>query len=142
MGAKVALFEVVEDEFGGAVAVEVDFLDDNVFFFFDFVGREGGMEKDVSEEFETAFEMFGESRGVDAGFFFGGEGVEFATNTVDAVPDMVGTAVFGAFEDGVFDEVGDTFFGALLVSGTDVDIDSRVGDNGVFLAKYDADAVF
>ena len=54
MGAEVALFEVVEDELGGTVAVEVDFFDDDVFLLLNLAGREGGMEENVGKELEAA----------------------------------------------------------------------------------------
>ena len=57
MGAEVALLEVVEDEFGGAVAVEVDLFDDDIFFLLNLVDGEGGVEEDVGKEFEAAVEV-------------------------------------------------------------------------------------
>ena len=69
------------------------------------------MEQDVGEEFEAAFQMFGERGGVDAGFLLGSEGVEFAAYAVNTVADVVRTAVFGAFEHRMFDEVGNALFG-------------------------------
>ena len=116
MVAEVAFLEVVVDEFGRGVAVEVDFFDDHVFLFLNLVEREGGVEEDVGKEFQTAFQMFGEGRGIDAGLLFGGEGVQFASYAVNAVADVVGVAVFGALEDGMLDEVGDALLGTLLVA--------------------------
>ena len=49
--------------------------------------------------------------------------------------------MFGAFEDGVLNEVGDALLGALLVARAYTDVDPGVGDDGVGLAEYDADAV-
>ena len=60
MVAEVAFLEVVVDEFGRGVAVEVDFFDDHIFLFLYLVEREGGVEEDVGKEFQTAFQMFGE----------------------------------------------------------------------------------
>ena len=57
MGAEDALLEVVVDEVGRGVAVEVDFLDDDIFLFLYFVFREGGMEEYVGEELEGALQM-------------------------------------------------------------------------------------
>ena len=54
MGAEVALFEVVEDELGRTVAVEVDFFDDNVFLLLNLAGGEGRMEENVGKELEAA----------------------------------------------------------------------------------------
>ena len=67
------------------------------------------MEQDVGEEFEAAVQMFGERGGVDTGFLLGSEGVEFAAYAVNTVADVVRTAVFGAFEEGVLDEMGHPF---------------------------------
>ena len=141
MGAEVALFEVVEDELGGTVAVEVDFFDDDVFLLLNLAGREGGMEEDVGKELEAAVEVLREGGGIDASLLLGGEGVEFATYAVDAVADVPGAAAFGAFEDGVLDEVGNAFLAPLFVARADTDVYPGVGDDGVGLTEDDADAV-
>lgn len=133
--------ELVVDEVGRLVAVAVDFLDDDVFLVFDFVERELRVEEDVAEKFDATREVLDERGGVDAGFLLGGEGVEFAADAVDAVEDVIGAAVGGAFEDGVLDEMSDALLGALLVAGADVDIDARVGDGGVGVAEDYPEAV-
>lgn len=141
MTAEYFFFEVVVDDFGWGVFVEVDFFDDYVFLVFDFVEGEGGVEEDVGKEFEAPLKMFGEGCGVDAGLLFGGEGIKFASDSVDAVAYMVGTPMFGAFEDRVFDEMGGTFLVAYFVAGAYVDVDACVGDDGVALTKDDSYAV-
>ena len=99
------------------------------------------MEEDVGKELEAAVEVLGEGGGIDTGLLFGGEGVEFTAYTVDAVADVPGAAAFGAFEDGVLDEVGNALLTPLFVARADTDIYTGVGDDGVGLTEDDADAV-
>lgn len=85
--------------------------------------------------------MLSQSGGIDAGLLFCGEGIQFAAYTVDTVAYMVGAAVGSAFEDGMFNEVGNAFFIPLFVAGAHINIDTRMGDNGGRLAKDDSYAV-
>ena len=57
MSAEVAFFKLIVYQFGGTVAVEVDFLYDHVFLFLYLMLRKGRVEEYVGEEFETALEM-------------------------------------------------------------------------------------
>ena len=54
---------------------------------------------------------------------------------------MVRASVAGALEDTMLDEMGDALLGRAFVARTNIDINSRMGDNGVVLAENDADAV-
>ena len=85
--------------------------------------------------------MHGQRRGVDAGLLLGGEGVEFAADTIDAVKDMPGAAVLRALEDGVLNEMGHTFVVALFVAGADVDVKSGMSHRGTVLPDDDFQAV-
>jgi len=136
------LLEVVVDEFGRRVLVEVDLFDDHILLFLNFVLGKGGVEEDVAEKLQAALEVLRESRGIDAGLLLGSEGVELATNAVDAVADVVGAAVFGAFEDRMLDEVGDALFGGtVFVAGAYIDIYAGIDNVGVVLSEDDPDAV-
>ena len=116
MSAEEALFKFIEYQLGGAVAIEVDFLYDHVLLFLYLMFGKGGMEEYVGEKFKTAFQMLGECRGIDAGLFLGGKGIQLASHTVDTVADMVGAAVFGALKDRMLYEVGNALLSPLLVA--------------------------
>ena len=85
--------------------------------------------------------MLSQSGGIDASLLFCCEGIQLTPYAVDAVAYVVGAAVGGAFEDGMFNEVGNAFFIALFVAGAHIDVDTRMGDNGGRLAGDDAYAV-
>ena len=56
-----------------------------------------------------------------AGVFHGREGIGLATDGVEFLGDLIGTALLGALEDHVFDEMGETVFPLGLIAGTDID---------------------
>ena len=85
--------------------------------------------------------MDGERRSIDAGLLFRGKGIEFSSHTVDTVEDMIGPAVAGSFEHGMFDEMGYSLSSDILVAGADIDIDTRMGDDRIVLAEDNANAV-
>ena len=91
------------------------------------------MEDDVGKEFQASFEVYRERRSVDACLLFGGECVEFASDAVNTVQYVICPAVFGAFENGMFYEVGHAFVAALLVARPDVDVYARMCYNRVVL---------
>ena len=135
------LLELVEDKLGGRVAIGVDLFQHHVALLGDLGLGEGGVEKHVGEELEAPVEMLGERGGVEAGLLLGGEGVELAPHPVDAVQDMVRAAVFGAFEEGMLDEVGHPLVGTVLVAAADIYVDARPGHPRRDAAEHYADAV-
>ena len=132
---------LVVDEFRGSVIVGIDFLEDHILLACNLVQWESAVEQDIGEKLETTFQMLGERGGVDAGLFLRGEGVELATHAVDAVLDVVGAAVFGAFEEGVLDEMGHPFVVTAFVAAAHIDIHAGVGDPRRCVAQDDFDSV-
>ena len=62
--------------------------------------------------------MFVEHLDVEADAFFGGEGVHVAADGIDLTGDLLGSAVLGAFEDHVLDEMRDAVRLRRLIAGT------------------------
>src|SRR6266404_1531060 len=54
--------------------------------------------------------MVVENFGVETDLLFGGEGVQHAADGIHFAGDGFGGTAFGAFEDHVFDEMGETVF--------------------------------
>ena len=79
--------------------------------------------------------------GLEAGFFFGSEGVKVAAHIVKATQDVIGLSVFGAFEDGVLHKVGQAVFLGQLVAGASHHHQHQVGDFAFFFLLYDSNAV-
>ena len=95
------------DEVVGIVFVHFDFFEDHAPLAGDVLGGERGMQDEVGENFERDRNVFVEHFDVEADAFFGGEGVHVAADGVDLAGDLLGSAVLGAFEDHVLDEMGD-----------------------------------
>ena len=69
--------------------------------------------------------MVGERFHVEADGFFAGEGVEVAADGVHFAGDLLGGARSCAFEDHVFDEVGDAVDFGRLAAGAGFDPDAH-----------------
>ena len=96
------------------------------------------MEKHVGKKLHTALQILSKRRGIDAGLLLGGVGVELAAHAVDAVEDMEGFAFFGAFENGVFDEMGKSLLVFGLVAGAHVDINPAMHHGRRVAAEHNA----
>lgn len=55
---------------------------------------------------------------------------------------MIGLAVLGAFENGVFHEVGETIFEGLLITGASLHHQYKVRNFAFFLFVYQSDTVY
>ena len=84
------------------------------------------MEQNIGIEFKAAGQVLGQRGGIEGCLFFGGEGIEFATDAVDTVQYVMGTTMTGAFEEGMLDKMGHALVGSRFVTAADVDIHSRV----------------
>jgi len=58
---------------------------------------------------------------VVAGDFAGGVGVDITADIFDFFGDLLGVAGGRAFEQHMFDHVGDAIFGRIFVAGSDID---------------------
>ena len=85
--------------------------------------------------------MLLQESGLDAGLFLCGERVEVAAHVVEAAQDVVCLAVFGAFEDGVFHEMGEAVFVGQFITGAGFHHQHEVGDFAFFLLMYQPDSV-
>lgn len=129
-----------EEELGGGVVgvveAHVDFAADDVFFLFEFGFGEGGVEDEAGEAFQEGVEGVGGAVDVVDGAIEGGVGVPVATGGLDGVCEGFSVEIAGAFEDHVFEEVGDAcaevvaFVGA---AGGDPDLGGDDGSGGVWI---------
>ena len=106
------------DEVIGIVFVHFNFFEDDAAFSGNVFGGEGGMQDEVGENLECDGNVLIEHFDVEADTFFGGEGVHVAADGIDLAGDLLGSAVLGAFEDHVLDEVGDAVRLRSFVAGT------------------------
>jgi len=65
---------------------------------------------------------------MDAGVFFGGIGIQVGADALQAIQDLVGAALLGAFEDQVLDKVSQTRLLFGLIAGAAVDQDAGMGN--------------
>ena len=111
LSERVVLPEVLREELVdqniGVVFVDLDLFEDDATLALD-VGRvEDGIQDEVAEDVEGDGDVLGEGLDVEADSFLAGEGVEVAADGVHFPGDVLGGTAAGAFEDHVFDEVGD-----------------------------------
>ena len=128
--------EIVVDQFRRRVFVGIQFLEHNILFFFNLLGRKSGMENDIGKEFQTAFQMDRKRRCIYASFLLGGESVELASHSIDAVKNMICPTMFGALKNGMLNEVRHTLIARLLVARTNIDIDTSMCDSRIILPAY------
>ncbi len=85
------------------------------------MGRENGVAHQVGNKFNRSCNVAVGEDGVDVCLFLGGEGVEFASDGFHAVAYVGGASAGGAFEYGVFHEMGKSVevFGFIAATGVD-----------------------
>lgn len=117
--------EEVFDLLGWLFAVHGDFLADDLAFAFDVGGEEAGVAVEVEEDVGEAWEAFGGAADEEAGVVFAGVGVHGAADAFDVAVELTCGAAFGAFEDHVFCEVGETAHGGGVVAAADAGPDAE-----------------
>src|SRR6202043_4033114 len=90
----------------GVIHVHLDFFQDDLLFLGTASGSKLGPENQISDDVEGDGKMFVEHFGVEADLFLGGEGVEHAADGIHFTRDRFRGAALSAFENHVFDEVG------------------------------------
>lgn len=109
VAAVVALKEGAEEVLGGngigIIETHRDFAADDLFFFFEFVEREGGAEDHLDEGGEEEVERLSRAIDVVNGAVEGSVGIPLATGGLDFLGEGGAGEVVGAFEDHVFEEV-------------------------------------
>ena len=85
--------------------------------------------------------MFRKRGGVDTGLFLGSEGVEFTAHTVDTVQYVIGTAMLGALEERMLNEVRHALVGSRLVAAAHVDVHTAIGNPRRRATQYDFQAI-
>jgi len=120
------------------VQIHLDFFEDNLLFILDVGGIETRVETEIADDVEGDGKILVENFGVETDLLFGGEGVEHAADGIHFAGDGFGGAALRAFEDHVFDEMGEAIFlgnfAARTVANPDADGDGanvghRLGDD-------------
>src|SRR5580700_197331 len=106
------------DEVVGVVLVHLDLFEDDAAFAGDILVSEIGIQYQVAENFKRQRHVFVEYLDVEADALLRGEGVHVAADGINLAGNLLGSAVLGAFEDHVLDEVGDAVRLRRLIAGT------------------------
>ena len=105
----------------GAVLIHLDFFEDHAPLAADVLHIEGGIQRQVAQNFHGDRQVLIEHLHVEADALLGGEGIHVAANRIDLAGNVLGGAVFGPFEDHVLDEMGDSIPLRVLVAGPGLD---------------------
>jgi hypothetical protein len=99
--------KLVMNRFLRAVLDHGDFLEDNPSFLLYVIKIEFGIADQIAQQINCHRQLFGEDFDKVAAVFPAGETIEEAANGIDFAGDSLGAAPVGAFEEHMFNEVGD-----------------------------------
>jgi hypothetical protein len=102
-----AVGKLVVNRFLRAVLDHGDLLEDNPTFLLYVIKIEPGMTDQIAKQINRHRQLFGEDFDKVAAVFPAGETIEEAANGIDFAGDSLGAAPVGAFEEHMFNEVGD-----------------------------------
>ncbi len=97
----------IAEQLIGLIFALGDLLGDGRAFVFDLFVWKAGVEEDIGEQVKGERQVFAQAAGVVADVLFASKGVERAADRVDVLRDLGGAAPCRAFEEEVFQEVGD-----------------------------------
>ena len=104
------VLKIIKDLFGRGILVRSDLINYDLFLFFNLFGWKYGVEQDILKKFQGPVIIFIQERGMDAGLFLGGIGIQVRPDIFQPVQDVVEVSLLGSFEDGMFDEMGNPVF--------------------------------
>src|SRR5215471_1321620 len=105
----------------GIVLVHLDFFEDDTTLAADVLDVEGRIEHQVTKHVHGDGQMLVKDLDIEADTLLGGEGVHVSTDGIDLAGYVLGTAMLGAFEDHVLNEMGDTIPLGVFVTGASLD---------------------
>ena len=120
MAGEVAFDQLVLEPPGRAVVVHTDLFEDDVLLHVEVVFAQRRAE-DVAEQVDRAGEELGQDVCVVDGLLVAGEGVVVGADLVELAVDIVCGPALGALEHHVFEEVGHTHEGCLLIACAGLD---------------------
>lgn len=141
MALEELVLEFIEDQFRWAILVGVDLVEDDIYLFLDLLLGELGMEDQIGQQLEGPAEMLFHEDGVDKGLLLRSVGVQLTAYVFHTVQDMPGFPLGRTFEDHVLYEMCQAKLILILVSRTDVDGETAIGDWRVDRVMYDPKAI-
>lgn len=135
------LVKAVEDDLLLLLLDLLHLAEDDIAFAVDGCGVEGGVLKDVAEDLHSLGDVLLEHLGVVDGLLTRGVGVEVATHVLDLHLELSLSAVGGALEGHVLEEVRDTVVLLSLVSAAGVDPHAHGGGLAVAALGSHTEAV-
>ncbi len=122
------VLKLVEYEFGGIVAIGIDFVDDDGFFLGKFFLGETAVLHDVEEEIGSTIEMCLGEDAIDEGGLLLCEGIELGSYLLHPSDDLQTAAQPGALEEHVLGEMSQSVVVRTLVARAYAYGKTRVGD--------------
>ena len=108
--------EIIEYQFGGAVLITLNLVNNYLYLFFNLVFGKCAVENDICKKLCRTHEMFFQKSRVDHGFLLVGIGVKVASHILHAVQNMPCLAVGSTFEQKMLYKVGYSLFVFLFIA--------------------------
>src|SRR5579862_6320375 len=119
------------DEIIRVVLVHFDLFENHAAFASDIAGIECRVKNQIGKNFERHGNIFIENFDVEADAFFGSEGIHVSTDGIDLPSNLFGGTMLGAFENHVFNEMGDAVCLRALIPRTGFKPDADGGGANV-----------